>query len=137
MIAALLLLLPIHTVTPDVVYARVAGEELAMDIYQPAALSREPRPAVVALHGGAWMSGTRKHMARICEAIAAQGMVAATASYRLAPKHKWPAMLDDAKASVRFLRANAAKYNLDPKRIGATGVSAGGHLALFLGFIDE
>ncbi|HTE19588.1 MAG TPA: alpha/beta hydrolase, partial [Armatimonadota bacterium] len=62
-----------------------------------------------------------------------RGYVAVTASYRLAPKYPFPAAIHDVKAAVRWLRANAAKYRIDPQRIGVTGGSAGGHLAQFLG----
>jgi acetyl esterase/lipase len=118
----------------DITYAKPAGEELKMDVYSPA-LSPvgEKLPAVVVIHGGAWMSGKRQDMAAMAKELANRGVVAATIQYRLAPKYQWPAMLDDAQTAVRYLRANSAKYNIDPKRIGATGASAGGHLALFLG----
>ena len=119
----------------DVVYSKVAGEELKMDIHSPAAAT-SPLPATVVIHGGAWMSGNRKDMSGNANELAKRGIVAATISYRLAPKHKWPGMVDDVQTAVRFLRANAAKYNIDPTRIGATGASAGGHLALFLGVTD-
>jgi acetyl esterase/lipase len=56
--------------------------------------------------------------------------------YRLAPLNKWPAMLDDVQTAVRFLRANADKYGLDPNRVAAAGASAGGHLSIFLGSIE-
>jgi len=59
--------------------------------------------------------------------------VAATVTYRLAPKSQFPAPVHDVKAAVRWLRANASKFGIDPDRIGVTGGSAGGHLALFLG----
>jgi acetyl esterase/lipase len=65
--------------------------------------------------------------------LAQRGFVAATVTYRLAPKHQFPAAVYDVKAAVRWLRANAAKYQIDPARIGVTGDSAGGHLAQFLG----
>ena len=65
-----------------------------------------------------------------------QGL-SATVTYRLAPKHQFPAAVHDVKAAVRWLRANAAKYGIDPERIGATGDSAGGHLALMLGLTGD
>src|SRR5262245_45088155 len=68
-----------------------------------------------------------------CVNLAQRGFVAATCSYRLAPKYQFPAAVHDVKAAVRWLRANAGKYQTDPNRIGVTGDSAGGHLAQFLG----
>lgn len=117
----------------DVVYAKVAGVDLMMDIYRPSVAPAGKSAAVVVIHGGAWMGGKRQEMAELCEAIAKKGMLAATVQYRLAPKFKWPAMWDDTQTAVRYLRANAEKYGIDPNRIGATGASAGGHLSLMLG----
>lgn len=119
-------------VTKDIVYQTVAGQELKLDLYQPAVPTVSPSPLVIVIHGGAWMAGNRADMASLCEAIAKNGMTAATVSYRLAPKSKWPAMLDDVQSAVRFLRAKSGDYAIDPNRIGATGASAGGHLAMLL-----
>jgi len=138
MLSSLLVLLafPVFTVRSDVEYASVAGESLRMDLYLPAEAPQASKAAVVVIHGGAWMAGKRQDMAELCKAIAQRGMVAATVSYRLAPKHHWPAMLDDVQTAVRFLRHRAKEYGIDPKRIGAAGASAGGHLAVFLGVRD-
>lgn len=121
-------------VEPDVEYSRV-GERVAMDIYRPK--SPGPHPAVLAIHGGGFRAGTRAGYRALCIRLAQQGYVAATASYRLAPRHQFPAAVEDVKAAVRFLRANATKYDVDPDRIGATGGSAGGHLALMLGLTGD
>ena len=123
-------------VEADVVYAKVAGTDLMMDIYRPEVPSTKPTGAVVVIHGGGWMGGKRQDMAELCDALAKKGLFAATVQYRLAPAFRWPAMLDDVQTAVRYLRTNAAKYNIDPNRIGATGASAGGHLSLMLGFTD-
>ncbi len=135
---AIFLSLALASPTPDldVLYSRAGGEELRMDIYSPSGSASAMRPAVLVIHGGAWMSGRRQDMAHSAQALADQGFVAATTSYRLAPKSKWPAMLDDVQTAVRFLRKNAAKYGIDQNRIGSAGASAGGHLALMLGFRD-
>lgn len=133
---SLLLAAVLATTDPmlDVVYSKPAPEtELKMDIYRPEKAIRQPSPCVVVIHGGAWMSGKRQDMTAFCTELAKRGVVAATVQYRLAPKFKWPAMLDDVQTAVRYLRANAAKYEIDPNRIGAMGASAGGHLSLFLG----
>jgi acetyl esterase/lipase len=114
----------------DVEYSRV-GERMAMDIFRPK--GEGPYPAVVAIHGGGFRAGSRAGYHRLCIELAQKGFVAATVSYRLAPRHQFPAAVEDVKAAVRFLRANAQKYRLDPDHIGATGGSAGGHLALMLG----
>jgi acetyl esterase/lipase len=118
-----------------VTYKTVGEAELKMDVYSPANV-QPGTPAVVVLHGGAWVGGDRAQMAALCQAMAANGLVAATASYRLAPANRWPAMVEDAQDAVRFLRDNAAKYSIDPRRVGAAGASAGGHLSLLLGTTD-
>ena len=123
-------------VDKDIVYREAAGEQLKFDFYRPVKTDDGPSALVVVIHGGAWMSGKRQDMDALCQAIAKEGMAAATVSYRLAPKHRWPAMLEDVQAAVRFFRANAAEFAVDPDRIGAAGGSAGGHLALLLGFTD-
>jgi acetyl esterase/lipase len=137
MIGALLLLAIGPKVDLDVVYSRVAGEELKMDVYHPVASQNGGKlGAVIVIHGGAWVTGKRQDMEATCRHFASKGLVAATIQYRLAPKYRWPAMLDDAQTAVRYVRANAQKLNIDPKRIAAVGASAGGHLALLLGFRD-
>ena len=114
----------------NVTYSRV-GEPVAMDIYKPKA--KGPYPAVLAIHGGGFRAGARTSYTALCIRLAERGYVAATASYRLSPKNQFPAALEDVKAAVRHLRANAAKYDLDSAHIGVTGGSAGGTLALLLG----
>lgn len=90
-------------------------------------------PVVLCIHGGGFRAGTREGYDGLCVNLASHGFVAATVTYRLAPKYQFPAAVYDVKAAVRWLRANAEKYQLDPARIGVTGGSAGGHLAQFLG----
>lgn len=114
----------------DIEYSRV-GERVMMDIFRPKAAGSYP--TVLAIHGGGFRAGSRTSYWRLCAKLAERGYVCATASYRLAPMNQFPAALEDMKAAVRFLRGNAAKYGVDPNRIGTTGGSAGGHLALMLG----
>lgn len=121
----------------DVEYANIEGTSLQMDLYYPADWVQRPAPAMVVIHGGAWMGGKRQDMADIGIALARNGFVAASISYRLAPKFKYPAMIDDARTAVRYLRKNADRLGLDPRRIGATGASAGGHMSLLLGVTDS
>ena len=137
--SALALLALAPTVQTDVVYRTVAGQPMKMDIYRPASATGVRLPAVVVIHGGAWVSGARDDSGTtgLAQAIAQNGLVAASVSYRLAPKHRWPAMLEDVQAAVRFLRANSARFGIDPDRIGAAGASAGGHLSLMLGMRDS
>ena len=92
-----------------------------------------PFPAVICIHGGGFRAGKRESFNGLCLQLAERGYVALTVSYRLAPKYQFPAAVYDVKAAVRWMRANAEKYQIDPDRIGTTGGSAGGHLAQFLG----
>ena len=100
-------------------------------------LPRSRRPCVVLIHGGGWSGGKREDMKGFAEFFAKRGMVAACVSYRLAPDHRAPAQVHDCAQAVRFLRANAASWGIDPDRIGAMGFSAGGHLAMMLAVGDD
>lgn len=112
-------------------YSAVGGRQL-LDIARPKS-GDGPFPAVVCIHGGGFRAGSRERYRAIAYYLAQHGYVAATIDYRLSPRHQFPAAVEDSKAAVRYLRANAARFNLDPDRIGATGGSAGGHLVLMLG----
>jgi dienelactone hydrolase len=104
-----------------------------MDIVRPKATSAAPRPAVLLIHGGGFRGGNKEGYIPLAVKLAEHGYVAATINYRLAPRNQFPAALEDSKAAVRFLRANAAKYGIDAGHIGTLGGSAGGHLVLMLG----
>jgi len=120
----------------DIPYSTPGGERLALDMARPKKATG-PLPAIVCIHGGGFRAGNREHHDRLCIQLAERGYVAVSVTYRLAPKHQFPAAVNDVKAAVRWLRANATKYDVDPTRIGATGDSAGGHLALFLGLTGD
>lgn len=117
---------------PDIEYSNV-GQRVAMDIVHPRAAASGKRPAVLLVHGGGFRAGTRQSYLPVAIRLAERGYVAATVSYRLAPRHQFPAAVEDVKAAVRFLRANAERFGIDTERIGAMGGSAGGHLVQFLG----
>ena len=121
---------------PDITYATVDGEELKLDLSRPKDV-KGPLPCVVVIHGGGWAAGNRKAHDNVTWELASRGYVAATVSYRFAPKHPFPAQIQDVKAAVRFLRGNAGKYNVDPAKVGAVGFSAGAHLSLLLGVMDK
>jgi acetyl esterase/lipase len=114
-----------------VVYAVKDGKQLALDVAVPD--DPGPHPLLVYIHGGGWRSGSRDIFRPVLQQIAQRGYVAASLSYRLAPQHTWPAQIDDVEDAVRWLRSNAEKYKIDVHRVGALGLSAGGHLALMLG----
>ena len=115
----------------DVPYCTATSPSQGMDVYFPDAGG--PWPALVYVHGGAWMHGDKSEASMFARSMTAQGYLVVSANYRLYPAAQFPAMIQDVKCAVRSLRANAAQYNLDPNRIGAIGVSAGGHLVGLLG----
>ena len=116
----------------NVEYANPDGQHLQMNIARPK-FGTGPYPIVLCIHGGGFRAGSREGYNNLCLTLAQHGFVAATMSYRLAPKYQFPAAVHDTKAAVRWLRANAARFNADADRLGVTGGSAGGHLAQFLG----
>lgn len=121
------------TVQKDIVYRTVDGIPLHLDLYRADGPSRRPGPGLILIHGGSWRSGSKEQVAEIAEPLAKNGLVVASVNYRLAPDHEFPAQIEDVTAAVRWLRRNAAEYNIDPDRIGAVGFSAGAHLAVLLG----
>jgi acetyl esterase/lipase len=122
----------------EVVYSAVGGRQ-TMDIIRPREAT-QVRPAVLLVHGGGFRAGAKESYLPLAITLAERGYVAATANYRLSPRNQFPAAVQDVKAAVRFLRANAARYSIDSGHIGALGGSAGGHLVLMLGLtagVDE
>lgn len=115
-------------------YAKPDGASLAFDIAYPAVAPSRLLPAIVFVHGGGWRQGDRSEGLPLLPALTADGKyVVATIDYRLTTVAKWPAQIHDCKAAIRYLKANAARFHLDPDRIGVWGSSAGGHLAALLG----
>jgi len=126
----------------DITYGRAGDTELKLDLARPQ--GDGPFPAIVFIHGGGWYQGNRQAYRGQIQEAARRGYVAATISYRLMKFDEtkketttaipnFPAQIRDAKAAIRWVRANAEKYHVDPSRIGVTGASAGGHLSLLVG----
>jgi acetyl esterase/lipase len=123
-------------VAGDVVYGKAGGVELKLNLARPKSPTG-PLPCVVFIHGGGWVEGRKEdHDAQIIE-TAKHGYVAVTVDYRLVDVAKWPAQINDVKCAVRFLRAKAKTYDIDPDRIGAIGFSAGAHLAMMLAVTEK
>ncbi len=114
----------------NVAYASTSSAQ-KMDIYLPE--GNGPFPVVVIIHGGAFMMGDKSGEASNAAALVANGIAAVSINYRLSSEAQYPAQIQDCKAAVRFLRANATKYNLNPDKIGSWGASAGGNLSSLLG----
>ncbi len=113
-------------------YANPDNQHLQMNMARPKN-AQTLLPCVLCIHGGGFRAGNRDAYNSFLVKLAGRGYVAFSTSYRLAPQYQFPAAIYDVKAAVRWLKANASAYQIDPNRIGVTGDSAGGHLAQFLG----
>jgi acetyl esterase/lipase len=125
-----------YNVAADVRYCTGGGKPLLMDVFIPSARIHQPTPAVLWLHGGGWERGD-KNGSSGARFLAAAGFVTASIYYRLSGDAKFPADIEDCKCAIRYLRANASRYGLDPDRIGIAGASSGGHLALLVATADS
>ncbi len=114
----------------DLEYAKPDGRAVKLDLFLPK-MSEKPVPVVIWIHGGGWQAGSKA----MCPARGwvKDGFAVASVEYRFTDRAAFPAQINDCKAAVRFLRAHAKEYNLDPERFGAWGASAGGHLVALLG----
>ncbi|CAN5457555.1 hypothetical protein BH10ACI2_BH10ACI2_03290 [soil metagenome] len=116
---------------PGLVYAKYGEREMHVDLFRPR--TKGKHPAVVVVHGGAWITGNYTMEDPLAIALAKRGYIAITVEHRLSREKKYPAQIYDLKAAVRWLRSNAAKFGVDVNRIGAVGASSGGHLVALLG----
>jgi len=119
-------------------YTTPDGLALKMDIYSPVDRA-SPGPAILYIHGGAWVSGDKQSgtAGRYLAEFVESGYLLAAVNYRLAPQYPFPAQIEDVKCAIRFLRAQAERYQIDLERIGVIGASAGGQLAALLGTSDD
>lgn len=115
----------------DLEYVPQGGKSRSLDIYVPEVKPEKPLPLVVWIHGGAWLSGNKERPLGI--GLLKEGFAIASMNYRLSNEATFPAQIEDCKAAIRFLRAKAGDYGIDPSRIGVFGSSAGGHLVALLG----
>jgi acetyl esterase/lipase len=115
----------------NIAYVENGHRNQVLDIYLPETPSDKPLPLMIWIHGGAWMAGSQANPPVLF--LVSKGFAVASIQYRFAKDAIWPAQSFDCKAAIRFLRANAGKYNFDPDRFAVGGDSAGGHLAAFIG----
>ena len=133
---------PRATTLVDVTYCAPDETTLAMDLYFPDVDPGVRVPVALFFHGGGWLVGTEDPQGSLWfsalrEPLVERGFLVASAEYRLAPRHRWPAPIEDAKCAVRFLRSRTSAYGLDPEGIVAWGSSAGAHLAALLGTTED
>lgn len=118
----------------DLAYCMTGASLQKMDMYFPD--SGGPWPVLAYVHGGSWMHGDKSEAIMFADQMTSQGYLLVSINYRLYPEGKFPNMIEDVKCAIRFLRAHAGAYNLDPNHIAAMGPSAGGHLVSLLGTSD-
>jgi acetyl esterase/lipase len=115
----------------DLTYAKLKNDRsLKLDLYVPKD-APEKLPLIVWIHGGGWSKGSKTRA--IAAPLSTKGYVVASVEYRLSGEAHFPAQIEDCKAAIRWLRANAKTYHIDPEKVGAWGASAGGHLVALIG----
>jgi acetyl esterase/lipase len=121
---------------PNLAYGQYP--ETVLDVFTPASQGAEKRPAVIVIHGGGWVGGTKEAVYEsFVRRYLEKGFVVANVEYRLAKAAKAPAAVEDALRASNWFLENAAKWNVDRKRVVVTGGSAGGHLALMVGMATK
>jgi len=115
----------------NIPYVENGHRNQVLDLFLPEQPSDQPLPLMIWIHGGAWMGGNQSSPPVVF--LVPKGFAVASIQHRFSSDALWPAQAYDCKAAIRFLRANAAKYHLDPDHFGVGGDSSGGHLAAFVG----
>lgn len=116
----------------DLAYRADGHERQKLDLYLPEKTDR-PVPLLIWIHGGGWQGGSKENALPLRQGWLERGYAIASINYRLSSHAVFPAQIEDCKAAIRWLRANAPKYRIDPARFGVWGSSAGGHLAALVG----
>ena len=117
----------------DIVFGTGGGRPLKLHLVRPKDPGDDALPVFVWIHGGGWKSGSKETAVPRLAHFAQRGFAGATIEYRLSDEATFPAQIEDCKAAIRFLKAHANKYQLDPHRLAVGGSSAGGHLAALVG----
>jgi pectinesterase len=117
----------------NISYCRIGDREFLLDVFYPSAKTKQKRTAIMFIYGGGWRSGNRTQHYPLAQRLAALGYVCITPGYRLSTEALYPAAVYDLKSALRWIHANAKKYNIDTTKIAVGGFSAGGQLAALLG----
>ena len=129
-----------YDVTESLSYDSTIGYDGTLDFYAPRSDSgRASRPAILAIHGGAWRGGDKAWGAQFAEELCPYGYVVFSINYRRSsrPNGTWPAQIEDVQKALKFIRANASQFGIDPTRVASLGMSAGGHLATMVALRDD
>jgi len=118
--------------TRNLIYCNIGIRQLHIDAFVPSKQVMKT-PAILIIHGGGWRSGNRMQHIPLAQHLAAAGYASFTVEYRLSTEALYPAAVYDLKAAIRWMRANAVKFNIDTSKISVLGFSAGGELAAFVG----
>ncbi len=135
-LTALLFTPPLRAeIKPDITYATPDNQPQKLDAILPDFSPTSPPapfPALLMIHGGGWHSGDKAaDFPQLYKPLNDAGIACFSINYRLAPKDRWPACLDDVQTAIHWLHDHAADYHCDPNRIAILGYSAGGHLAFY------
>ena len=129
-----------YDVSRELSYEATIGYDGTFDFYEPKSDSaRTNRPAILAIHGGAWRGGDKAWGEQFAREFCPHGYVVFSINYRRAgrPNGTWPAQIEDVQKALKFVRANARQFRIDPNRIASLGMSAGGHLATMVALRDD
>lgn len=122
----------------NIVYATIpTNRQLHLDIFKLKKDKKKKQPAVIMIHGGGWMSGSKENLIPMAQQLAKKGFVTVTVEYRLGGEAPYPAAIHDLKTAIRWIRSNAENYNIDTNKIAAYGCSAGAQLATLLGTTND
>ena len=126
-------------VIDNISYREGESKSWKLDLAMPENFGTTPRPAIVIVHGGGWRAGSKKDLVYrdLLLDYAFQGYLTISVEYRFDQETPFPACIEDVKCAVRWLRAHAKEYNINPDKIGAFGHSAGAHLALMLAMSSD
>jgi acetyl esterase/lipase len=129
-----------YDVSENLTYDSAIGFDGTFDFYEPKSDGgRSNRPAILAIHGGAWRGGDKAWGEQFAEELCPFGYVVFSINYRVSsrPDGKWPAQIEDVQKALRYIRANAGRFRIDPARVASLGMSAGGHLATMVALRDD
>lgn len=115
----------------DLVYKSINSRELHLDAYFK--IEKPSQPAVIMIHGGGWKSGNKSQMHYLAQEIASKGYSCFCVEYRLSGEAKYPAAILDIKTAIKYIKANALNFNVDPNKIAVLGCSSGGQMAALIG----
>ena len=115
----------------DIVYNSLDSRELHFDAYYKK--GKKPQPVVILIHGGGWKSGNKSQMKIYAQEIASKGYSCFTIEYRLSPEAQYPAAIFDVKNAIKYIKANAKKFNVNPDKVAVLGCSSGGQMAALIG----